>query len=415
MYNFNEKTLGPNFAQDKLKEFRQLIDTALSFVVLSLPGVGVSYFLKYLAMQTFAYFIHVDLYDLPTLSQHEFYKLLLTELDGPSTDEAGKPPAKTDEELLRETKKMLGQLSQKRGKIVIILSRFDQLKDQFDWNFLSNIQSLINVAPGKIVLIFTSTRPLHEIAPESLSGGNLNFYSEELYFKPYSKDDLKQLLKIEPARPTPKPLLEKLLTLSGGHNQLLHILLSSQKEQLLFDQFVKMQLKEFVDYLDYHQRKQVQKIALGKNVTSAARHPALDAGSIIDDYLLGIGMVKKVGSSYQLFSPLLTDYIKTNLPVKLPIKESSLFKLLRKNMGNTVSKDEIFTEIWPARNALARNASHTDTSGSRSEAGGGGIDEGATDWALDALIYRLRKHPFMKANGYIIESQKKVGYTLIQV
>lgn len=78
------------------------------------------------------------------------------------------------------------------------------------------------------------------------------------------------------------------------------------------------------------------------------------------------------------------------MPVRLPVKESKLFKLLRKNLGNTVSKDEIFIEIWNENS------------------------EEATDWALDALIYRLRKHPFMITNGYIIESHKKIGYTLIQ-
>ena len=76
-YNFREAELGPKFARDKLKEFRELIDASLSFVVLSMPGVGVSYFLRYLAMQTFAAFVHVDLYLLPTLSRHEFYKLLV--------------------------------------------------------------------------------------------------------------------------------------------------------------------------------------------------------------------------------------------------------------------------------------------------------------------------------------------------
>ncbi len=384
-YSFIEGKLGPDFAKENLKNFKQLIDAAISFVALSLAGVGVSYFLKYLAMQKFARFIHVDLYDLPTLSQHEFYKLLLSET-------GGKPAAKTDEELLQETKKILNTLSQKWGKIVIIFSRFDQLKDQFDWNFLSNIQSLAaqsltNTAPGKIVLIFTSTRPLHEIASDALSGGNLNFYSEELYFKPYSKDDLIKLLKIEPARPTPKPVMEKLLALSGGHNQLFRILLSSQKQHLLFDQFVKMQLKEFIDYLDYHQRKTLQKIASGKKVEE------------VDEYLLGIGMVRETNSKqftseFELFTPLLTDYIKTHLPVKLPVKEAKLFKILRKNMGNTVSKDEIFAEVWGDSPA--------------------GESENATDWALDALIYRLRKHPFIKANNYIIESQKKVGYTLVQ-
>lgn len=382
MHNFKEKDLGSSFAHEKLKEFRRLIEAGLSFVVLSMPGVGVSYFLKYLSLQDFAYFIHVDLYLLPTLTQHEFYRLLLSELG----EKPGNKPwdyfpseKKTPEQLLSEIKKNLGNLSQERSKIVIVFSRFDQLKKEFDWNFLSNIQSLTAVSPGKISLIFTSIKPLHEISPIALSGGNLNFYSENLYFKPYSKEDLKELLKIEPARPTLKGTLESLLDLSGGHNQLLHILLSSQKQQnLLLDQFVKMQMKELIDYLDYYQRKALQKIALGKNVTEP------------DEYLLGVGIIRKIGSNYRIFSPLLSEYIKTNLPVKLPAKEATLFKLLRKSMGNIVSKDEIFTEVW------AQNP------------------EEATDWALDALIYRLRKHPFIKAHNYIIESHKKVGYTLIQ-
>lgn len=375
--DFREAKLGADFAKENLNNFRQLINASLSFVVVSMPGVGVSYFLKYLATRDFAHFIHIDLYSLPSLTQHEFYKLLLTEL-------GGKPGTKTDQELLSESKKAIQALSQKGAKIVIIFSRFDQLKDVFDWNFLSNIQSLSTVIPEKVVLIFTSIKPLYEIvSPETLAGGNLNFYSENLYFKPYSKDDLKKLLKIEPARPVSKEKLEQTLDLSGGHNQLLHILLSSPKEQLLLDRFVKMQMKELVDYLDYHQRKQVQAITQRKSITD------------IDEYLLGVGLVQNIKSpisniQYQLFSPLLAEYIKTNAPVKLPVKESVLFKLLRKNMGNTVSKEEIFKEVWGLNN------------------------ENATDWALDALIYRLRKHPFITTNGYIIESHKKVGYTLIQ-
>ncbi|MDD5147761.1 MAG: helix-turn-helix domain-containing protein [Candidatus Daviesbacteria bacterium] len=386
-YNFKEAELGPSFAQDKLKEFKSLIDAGISFVVLSMPGVGVSYFLKYLAMQNFAHFIHVDLYNLPTLSQHEFYKLLLSEL-------GGKPGSKTDDQLLLEVKKAIAALAQKKEKVVIIFSRFDQLKSQFDWNFLSNIQSLSTVVPDKVVLIFTSVKPMSEIVPaETLAGGNLNFYSEILYFKPYSKNDLKELLKIEPSRPVSKETLEQLLNLSGSHNQLLHILLSSQKKQFLLDQFVKMQMKELVNYLDYHQRKQIQKIALAKKIEIEE----------VDEYLLGVGMaieqstseVKKTrlhfgGVKFELFTPLLSEYIKTNLPVKLPVKEAKLFKLLHSNIGRTVTKDEIFAVVWESQ------------------------EEGATDWALDALIYRLRNHPFMKAHGYIIESQKKVGYTLIQ-
>ncbi len=346
-YNFKEAQLGPDFAKEKLADFKQLIAEGRSFVVISMPGVGVSYFLRYLAMQDFAKFFHIDIYSLPSLTQDEFYKLLQQELG-----------------------EKLETLAKKHNKIVLIFSRFDQLKKEFDNQFLSNIQSLTTVSPGKIVLIFTSVKPLPEMAVESISGGNLNFYSDSLYFKPYSEKDLKKLLSIEPYRDTSAEQIK----LSGGHYQLLQILRRSQKQQnLLLDQFVKLQMKGLIDYLDYSQRRQLQKIALGKKVDE------------IDEYLLGVGMVKNL----KLFTPLLAEYIRLNLPVKLPVKEAKLFKLLRKNVGNVVSKDEIFKEVW-------------------------GEDSEATDWALDALIYRLRKHPFMQANHYIIESHKKVGYTLIQ-
>lgn len=371
-YNFKEATLGKDFAREKMTDFKNLIEHGRSFVVLSMPGVGVSYFLRYLAMQDFAYFIYVDIYSLPGLNQHEFYRMFLRDLNG-------NPDGKSDEQVFIETKQTIKNLAAKYDKIVVIFSRFDQLKNDFDANFLSNLQSLTTIYPAKIVLIFTSIKSVYEIAPETVSGGNLNFYSENLYFKPYSKEDLHKLIKIEPPRMTPKPILEKLIELSAGHNQLLQILRRSQKQQnLISDQFVKLQLKELIDYLSYQQKKCLQRIAQGKIVTE------------VDEYLLGAGIVKRVGSSYQIFTPLLSEYIKSNLSVKLPAKEAKLFKLLRKNMGKTVSKDEVFATVW-------------------------GENAESTDWALDALIYRLRKHPFIKTNGYIIESHKKVGYTLIQV
>ncbi len=371
MYNFKEGKFSPDFAKEKMKEVRALIERSISFVVTAMPGVGASYFLKYLACQDFAYFIHIDMYSLPVLNQHEFYKLLLEEL-------GGNPAKKPDEELLKDSKSILKQLAIKQDKIVLIFNRFDQLHKVFDQNFLSQIQSLSVIDPDKIVLIFTSTKPLVDIAPNALSGGNLNFYSEELYFKPYSIADLREILEIDPGRLTTQENLEKLLILCGGHNQLLHILLSSQKEKLILDQFVRMQLRELVAYLNYNDRKQVQNIALGKKVTE------------IDEFLLGIGIVKKTASGFELFTPLLAEYVQTHLPVKLPAKEAKLFKLLKTHIGAIVSKDEIFTEVW------------------------GQDQENATDWALDALIYRLRKHPFLKSQGYIVESQKKIGYTLIQ-
>lgn len=364
MHKFIEGQLSAGFAKDKLENFKKLINASTSFVAMSMPGVGASYFLKYLACQDFAFFIHVDLYELPTLSLHEFYKLLHEEI-------GGKTKGKTDGELFKETKTILKELAGKNSKIVIIFSRFDQLKKEFDTNFLSNLQSLTTLIPGKIVLIFTSIKPLAELCPDAVTGGNLTFYSKGLYFKPYKESDLKALLKME-GEPIPSSTtLDEMIKLSGGHYQLLKILLNSQKEQLALDQFVKLQMKGLIDYLDYHQRKQVQKLAFDKRLQD------------IDDYLLGVGMIK----NGKLFTPLLTEYIKQNISIKLPPKEANLFRLLRNNTNKVVDKEEIFNALWP--------------------------DEEGTDWALDALIYRLRKHPFIKANNYIIESHKKIGYTLI--
>ncbi len=369
-YNFPEGKLGPNFAPEKIKEFKALIDNGLSFVVMSMPGVGASYFLKYLTHQSFAIFFHVDLYELPFLTAHEFYKLLLTEVGGKS----GK---KADEQMLKETKDILKNLAGKKEKVVIIFNHFDQLKKAFDWNFLSNIQSLAQTSSGKIVLIFTSIKPILELAPEAITGGNINFFSRTLYFKPYSEEQLRKLLEVQPEPKNPQDSLERLIELSGGHNQLFHILMASHKENLLLDQFVRLQLKELIDYLNYSQRKQIQKISFGKKTE-------------VDDYLFDIGMVKKNGDHHKLFTPLLSEYIKISLPTKLPPQEAKLFKLLRANLGSIVSKDEIFSVLWEKS------------------------PEKATDWALDALIYRLRKHPFITSQGYVIESHKKQGYVLFQ-
>lgn len=390
IYNFREYALGEDFAADKVKEFKSLIDASISFTTVSMPGAGVSFFLKYLTSKDFADFIHIDLYALPTLNQHEFYRMFLRDL-------GGKPDGKSDEQVFIETENILKNLVKPERKLVLIFSRFDSLRKAFDANFLSNIQSLTNIVPNQIVLIFTAIKPLEELAPLAITGGNLAFYSRILYFTPFAKNDLESLFMLDHTHKA-HPDLEEAIKESGGHNQLLHIFINSHKKQnLLLDKFVRLQLRDLYDYLDYDQKKQVA------NIASHPERARRIEGSI-DEYLLGVGYVKEAKSGYKIFSPVLEEFVKTSLPKKLPVKERLLFKVLQNKMGNVVTKDEIFAEVWPARNAS-----------SIADAGGINETDKATDWALDALIYRLRKSSFMKANGYIIESYKKVGYSLIKI
>lgn len=371
-YNFRESKLLFDFAKQNIDKIKELIESSYTFTTLSMPGMGVSYLLRYLATRQFAHFIHVDLYSLSNLTKHEFFKLLIHELGEKSSE-------KTDLEMLNEAKLILVELAKKHSKVVIIFNRFDQLKKEFDKTFFANLRALKDSSPGKIVLVFTSIKPLYETSPKAIGGANLNIFSKHLYLKPYSVYDLEELLKITITHKISRLQLSKLIELSGGHSQLLHILINSEKKSNpLLDHFVKLQMKELLDYLNYQQKKQVQKIALEKNIDN------------VDEYLLGIGMVKKINLSYELFTPLLTEYIKSNLPLRLPVKEAKLFRLLRNKSGRVVSKEEIFEATW------------------------GENSHDATDWALDALIYRLRKNPAFLSHGYAIENHKKVGYILLQ-
>lgn len=371
-YNFSESKLPSDFASENMEKIRHLIDTSYTFTTLAMPGMGVSYLLRYLATREFAHFIHVDLYSLSSLTKHEFFKLLIHEL-------GGKLSEKTDLEMLREAKEILVDFARKYPKIVIIFNRFDQLKKEFDETFFANLRTIKDCAPGKIVLIFTSIKPLYETSPKAIGGANLNIFSKHLYLKPFSEYDLSQLLKFTLTHKIPDLQLSKLIELSGGHSQLLHILINSEKKSNpLLDHFVRLQMKELLDYLNYQQKKQVKKIASGKNLGE------------VDEYLLGVGMVKKSKGGFELFNPLLTEYIKSSLPLRLPAKEAVLFKLLRNNYGKVVPKEEIFEAVW------------------------GENSHNATDWALDALIYRLRKNPAFSSHGYAIENHKKMGYILLQ-
>ena len=135
MYNFHESKLGADFAKEKLAEFKKLINGGQSFTVVSMPGVGVSYFLKYLVGLDFAHFVYVDFYNLPSLNQHEFYRMFHRDL-------GEKPSSATDGQVFLEIKARLKKLAENEEKVVVVFSRFDQLKKDFDDNFLSNLQSL---------------------------------------------------------------------------------------------------------------------------------------------------------------------------------------------------------------------------------------------------------------------------------
>lgn len=371
-YLFKEAKLGQDFCKKDIEHVENLINQSTSFSVVGIPAMGISIFLKHLATTSIAHFIHIDINDLPSLNKFDFLKLLHKEL-------GGNIEVNTEQTLIDLSKRQLEMLAQKYPRVVIIFNRFNRLKKEFNQNFFANIRSLRDVDKEKIVMVFAANHPLPQEAPRALVGGNLSMFSKTFYLKPYSREDLERLIDLNaPNLKTTEESFYKALRLSGGHYQLCQLLLKSDSllEDPLSDHSIKLQLKELYDYLNYRQRRQLQKLALGKKLNQ------------IDKFLIDIGFVDQQNN---LFSTLLADYIKSNVHLKLSVKENQLFQLLRERKGKLVTKEEIFKLIW------------------------GEDNEEATDWALNSIIYRLRKNPTFIASGYIIESQKKVGYSLIRV
>lgn len=370
--SFVEVDLPDNFCKEYAKIAEERICSSKSFTLLSMPASGASLFLKFLTTKPLAHFIYIDTYSLANPTKQELYLLLLKELGGKSAPDS-------EQEIINEIRKRLDQLSKDQKRIVIIINRFSEMEQEFDKSFFGTLRMFCQVS-NNISMIFSITKPYLDISPDAISGGNLHIFTEYIYFRLLPERDLLLLLKLHSSDLISDPAyLNEAIVISGGHLQLLQLLLKSErKNNPLLDPYIKILLQEIYGNLNYKQKKEIGKIAFGKPVEE------------IDEYLLQIGYVNKKNGIYSLFSTLFTQYIKSSTKLGLPVKEARLFALLKKNLGQTVSKDEIFKSVWKDEVNFA------------------------SDWALDSLIYRIRKNAAFQATGYIIENHKKLGYTLVK-
>lgn len=358
------------FCPERVAEIKKLIDASATTSVIGMPGLGISIFLKHLAAQSFGYSIYIDVFGLSNLSSIEFFKTILTNL-------GGKTNSSSEVDIVIQCKKILEILVQKNERVIIYLGGFDQLKKSFNQEFFHHLRSLRSVNPEKIIFIFGICRRIDSLVSERLVDTDLNMLSSIYYLKPYSNENLKYMLSVY--GPKTEDDMQNLFNLSGGNFQLLQLLLRTERlNDPVQDPFIKLSLTNIYRTLTYQQKKILKKVS------------TQEVNEIIDEYLINVGLVKKDKSTYKIFSPLLEQFLKTESSIKLPIKEAKLLALLKDNIGEVISKDQIFNTIW------------------------GNEMDNPSDWALDALIYRLRRNPAFFAKGYVIESRKKQGYVLLK-
>lgn len=349
--------------KSRLPDIQKLLEQHQSVSIMGMPGSGISLFLRELANTKLGKPVIVDVFGVTELSMNGLFSSLGDTLNSPDKTVAG---CKTELEKLA-----------KKQRVIVYFAGFDQLEPVLDAEFLQALNSLARIPNAR--LVFGLCVSLKKLIPDSAFDSGLRLFGNVYYLRPYTSDELRYWLKsYGPAGWQKRSDLQKILDHSGGHVQLLLQLLGNRAE---FNdnpnESITLLFKNLYTHLLGPQRTILRKVAHNERRIEP------------DEYLLGIGMVKKDGEHYSLFSPLFTEYLASMSSKRLPAKERRLFLLLKKNLGCVVPKDQIIHTVWG--------------------------DEVISDWALNALVYRLRKHPAFTSQNYTIENHKKLGYILQKI
>lgn len=355
------------FGRAAMAECQANIEAGQSFNLVSLPGVGVSYFVRFLSGTPPNFYVHINTYEMPEFSKQELFRQLAVKCN-PSLKNV------TPEDLEpRNIRQSIEQLCQKHKRVVIIFNRFDRLAHTLDQNLIDNLHFLKGLNRNNCVMIFVTARPLTEAhGAHSIT----TLLPKTVYFKPYAQADLQHIARLD-GLPYKAPKTLAALNLAGGHHALFHTLYRCQDiHNPLSDSQVEMQIKQILAPLGARQNEELRALVSGKSAK-------------LDQYLTDSGLVKPGGDgSAELFSPLVSRYILQAGSFRLPHKERQLLSLLKANKGRMVRKQEIMDKIWG--------------------------DEVASDWSLNSLVYRLRRHPAFDNRRMAIKSIKKEGYMLIE-
>ncbi len=352
--------------KNRLPEIQRLLHAHPTLSIMGMPGGGISILLKELARTNTGHSVYIDVFGLPALSSEDLFRNLATELGITK-------PCKDLADTIRACVDRLQELTRSSGRVVIYFAGFDQLADALDAQLLQGLQALTR-NNSEVRLVFGLCISLKKLIPDAYFDSGLRLFSNKYYIGGYSPAELRYWLGLYgPENWENTSDLDAKLALSGGHLQLLLLLLGNRPE--INDgqnESISLLFKNLYQLLLGPQRTIVRSLGQGKKAAN-------------DEYLSGIGMVNRKD---ELFSPLFVTYLRAYYRPQLPAKERRLFLLLKKHLGQTVSKQVIMDTVWQ--------------------------DDIVSDWALNALVYRLRKHPAFLSRNLVIENHKKLGYALVR-
>lgn len=399
-----------------------------SVVLVGMKRVGISNFLRFFlnhagVVDTYIHngmkslFVQCDLNDLIELNLSAFWTLLFTRVVD-SVQNSDLP-----ETVKRQCRKMFVQSIQLKDHFftvdslrktleilvsagyypTLFLIRFDRLQSVVTPEFLSNLLGLRDAVKEKLSYVFTSFRPLPDLAPDVFKKQFISIFSRDMYLAPAQKDDMRIILEtLEGQYHTNfvASTQNALLDLSGGYVQYLQlgvIRLREEKKQsktasglfsvLSCDEQITFQSEELFESLTKAEKEAVLSIKQGNSVSDSERENA--------QYLWNTGIVRDEKARTIFFSQLFDEYVGT-LSMKptngreFTKKEHLLYTFLKSHEGELCEREAIIESVWPEHQ-----------------------DIGVSDWAIDRLVARLRSK--LKAHGrpYQIITVVTRGYKLV--
>lgn len=347
-------------------------------------------------------FVRINIQELYDIEGRSFYTLLLKDFVNSilrsSCEESIKRSALTLEESLQThgdihhvkeiIYSILNILQKNNIPVVIFFIRFDRLEPILNQGYFNELYNL-KKNNRNLTFVFTSYIPLKTFVPKLENMHNLITY----YIKPLISSETQHLLLFLTNYAQVSlsiNSMHKLIGLSGGHTQLLRLLVLLAKnkgteyaiEHAFTDEQIELQCDELFTSIPQDEQKLL--IQLVNNSLNS---------SIEDLYISKSGIVVK----NTLFSPIFVYYIN-HIPslinqedtITLTKKEKLLFEVLIQHKDSITEREHIMKYVWPELYELG----------------------GVSDWTLDKLVARLRRKLEMNKNGYSIITHKTRGFLL---
>jgi DNA-binding winged helix-turn-helix (wHTH) protein len=429
MKHVTESAYPVSFRKKEAGELGSQLKHHHSVVLVGMKRVGISNFLRfflnhqdiaktYIKNESEQFFVQVDLNDLIERNILAFWTLLLTRLVD-SVQSSTLP-----ESAKRQCRRLFVQSIQLKDHFftvdsvrkvldilvtaglypMIFFIRFDRLQEVVTPEFFSNLLGLRDAAKHKLSYVFTSFRPLHDLAPDVFRKQFLSVFSRDMYLTPATHEDMNIIMAtLEGQYHTELDAAtgRAIVDLSGGYVQYLQLALIRLKEEtkkpknavelshlLSKDEQVIFQSEELFESLTKAEKEVLLAVQNGKHITQEERKNG--------EYLWNTGMVVVNRGKTHLFSPLFAEYVKTmtgteHVNKEFTKKEHLLFTFLKEHENELCERETIIEAVWPEHEEL-----------------------GVSDWAIDRLVARLRTKLKDHGSPYQIVTVVTRGYKLIK-